>query len=59
MKYVQVTTLPGVDPASNEVVKSYKYIIEIYHQFGEYELARFFEDKYSECLKLRGKLPKG
>lgn len=54
IKYVKVTTLP--DAASYEKINSYRHIIELYHQYGEYELARFFEQKYAECLQERDRL---
>ena len=54
IKYVKVTTLP--DAASYEKINSYRHIIELYHQYGEYELAHFFEQKYAECLQERDQL---
>lgn len=51
VKYVKVTTLP--DAANYEKINSYRHIIELYHKYGEYELARFFEQKYQECLEER------
>jgi glycosyltransferase involved in cell wall biosynthesis len=53
VKYVKVTTLPDVTPECDELMYSYRHIIEIYHSFGEYDLAKFFEEKYAECLKVR------
>lgn len=54
IKYVKVTTLP--DAASYEKINSYRHIIELYHQYGEYELAHFFEQRYAECLQERERL---
>lgn len=54
VKYVKVTTLP--DAASYEKINSYRHIIELYHQYGEYEFAHFFEQKYTECLQERDNL---
>jgi tetratricopeptide (TPR) repeat protein len=56
IKYVKVTTLPDVTPECDELMYSYRHIIEIYHKFGEYDLAKFFEDKYAECLEARSRL---
>jgi hypothetical protein len=56
VKYVKVTTLPDALITSDEVMYSYRHIIELYHKFGEYDLARFFEEKYAECLKERDSL---
>ncbi len=53
VKYVKVTTMPETDPISNEMMYSYRRIIDIYHKFGEYDLAKFFEEKYAECMKAR------
>jgi glycosyltransferase involved in cell wall biosynthesis len=53
MKYIEVTTRKDADPICDEVVNSYLYIIAIYHKFGKPDLAKFFEDKYAECLKAR------
>jgi glycosyltransferase involved in cell wall biosynthesis len=53
VKYVKVTTMPETDPISNELMYSYRRIIEIYHKFGEADLAKFFEEKYAECLEAR------
>jgi hypothetical protein len=45
--------MPETDPISNELMYSYRRIIEIYHKFGEADLAKFFEEKYAECLEAR------
>jgi glycosyltransferase involved in cell wall biosynthesis len=53
IKYVKVTTLPDVTPECDELMYSYRHIIDIYHQYGEQDLAKFFEEKYAECIKAR------
>jgi glycosyltransferase involved in cell wall biosynthesis len=49
-KYVKVITMPETDPKSYELLYSYRRIIELYHSFGEYDLAKFFEEKYNDFM---------
>lgn len=49
VKYVKATMMPDTDMLGDELLYCYRHIIELYHQFGEDELAEVFRIKYEEC----------
>lgn len=53
IKYVKATTLPDADMLGEELFNCYRHIIELYHRFGEDDLAVFFRKRYEECLQER------
>lgn len=53
IKYVKATMMPDTGMLGNELLYCYKHIIELYHMFGEDDLADVFRTKYEECLQMR------
>lgn len=51
MKYVKATVMPDADMLGDELLYCYKHIIELYHMFGEDDLADVFRTGYEECRK--------
>ncbi len=49
VKYVKATMMPDTDMFGDELLYCYRHIIELYHKFGEKELADVFVKKYEEC----------
>lgn len=52
VKYVKATMMPDTGMLGNELLYCYKHIIELYHMFGEDDLADVFRAKYEECRKI-------
>ncbi len=59
VKYVKATMMPDTHILGEELLYCYRHIIELYHQFGEDELAGIFKEKYEECLKERERVLQG
>lgn len=49
VKYVKATMMPDTDMLGSELMFCYQHIIELYHMFGEDDLADVFYRKYQEC----------
>lgn len=50
IKYVKATMMPDTDTLGSELVYCYRHIIELYHLFGEDELADGFRRRYEELI---------
>lgn len=48
IKYVKATMMPDTDMLGDELLYCYRHIIELYHKFGEDDLADVFRKKYEE-----------
>lgn len=51
IKYVKATMMPDTDMLGSALMYCYQHIIELYHMFGEDDLADIFRRKYEECQK--------
>lgn len=51
IKYVKATMMPDTGMLGDELLYCYQHIIELYHLFGEDDLADIFRIKYEECRK--------
>lgn len=51
IKYVKATMMPDTDMLGSALLYCYQHIIELYHLFGEDDLADVFCKKYEECQK--------
>lgn len=51
IKYVKATMMPDTDMLGSALMYCYQHIIELYHMFGEDDLADVFRRKYEECQK--------
>lgn len=51
VKYVKATMMPETDMLGSALPYCYQRIIELYHMFGEDDLADVFRRKYEECQK--------
>lgn len=50
IKYVKATMMHDTDTLGDELLYCYRHIIELYHKFGEDELAEDFKKRYEQCL---------
>lgn len=51
VKYVKATMMPDTGMLGDELLYCYKHIIELYHMFGEDDLADVFRARYEACQK--------
>ncbi len=54
VKYVKATVMPDADMLGSELLYCYQHIIDLYHLFGEDDLADVFRRKYRECHEKLG-----
>lgn len=52
VKYVKTTMMSDTGVLGNELLYCYRHIIELYHMFGEDDLADVFHARYEECRKM-------
>ena len=52
VKYLKATMMPDTGMLGNELLYCYGHIIELYHMFGEDDLADVFHARYEECRKM-------